>query len=375
MNKNKQHLLHLDCLRGLSALLVCMGHLRNIFFIDFNEILVVDSFLVKFFYFITSLGHQAVMIFFVLSGFLVGGSVIKNLDNFSFKKYLTNRITRLWVVLIPCLFLTLIIDELLLSNYPELLQGMYRNVINSGPSESYSQTLMTLMGNIFFLQTIFVKTYGTLEPVWSLANEFWYYILFPLVLIILDFKKKYNLILKSFYTIFLLIILYLLPIEITKYFLIWCLGVFAFYIYDQKKSSYHKFNFLLSSILLILTLIISKLKFLSLFNSDLLISLTVSYLIVVCPKINLDQNKISKLFKNVIIHLSNISYTLYLIHFPICMLIFCYIIKFEKIYLDLPNFFSYLFYLTIIISFSYIFWFMFEKNTNLIRDIIYRKIF
>ena len=375
MNKNKQHLLHLDYLRGLSALLVCMGHLRNVFFVDYNDVLVVDSFVVKFFYFITSLGHQAVMIFFVLSGFLVGGSIIKNLDNFNFKKYLTNRITRLWVVLIPCLFLTLLIDELLLSNYPELLQGMYRNVINSGPSENYSQTLMTLMGNIFFLQTIFVKTYGTLEPVWSLANEFWYYILFPLILIILNFNNKYNFIFRSFYIILLLIILYLLPTDITKYFLIWCFGVFAFYIYDQKKGSFHKFNFLLSLILLISTLILSKLKFLSLFNSDLLISLTVSYLIVVCPKINLDQNKISKLFKNVIIHLSSISYTLYLIHFPICMVIFCYVIKFEKIYLNLANFFSYLFFLSIIIFIAYLFWFMFERNTNLIRGLIYKKIF
>ena len=375
MNKNKQHLLHLDYLRGLSALLVCMGHLRNVFFVDYNDVLAVNSFLVKFFYFITILGHQAVMIFFVLSGFLVGGSIIKNLDNFNFKKYLTNRITRLWVVLIPCLFLTLVIDQLLLSSNPELLQAKYRNIINSGPSENYSQTLMTLMGNIFFLQTIFVKTYGTLEPVWSLANEFWYYILFPLILIIIDFKNKYNLILKSLYTIFLLIILYFLPIEIIKYFLIWCFGVFAFYIYDQKKSNYHKFNFLLSLILLVSTLILSKLKILSLFNSDLLISLTVSYLIVVCPKINLEQNKILKLFKNVIIHLSNISYTLYLIHFPICMLIFCYVIKFEKIYLNLSNFFSYLFFLSIIILIAYLFWFMFEKNTNLIRGIIYRKIF
>ena len=375
MNKNKQYLLHLDFLRGLSALLVCMGHLRNVFFVNYNEVLVVDSYLINFFYFITSLGHEAVMVFFVLSGFLVGGSVIKNLDNFNFKKYLTNRITRLWVVLIPCLFITLIIDQLILSNYPEFLQGNYRSIINSGPSESYSDTFMTFIGNVFFLQNIFVKTYGTLGPIWSLANEFWYYILFPLILIILNFDNKYNFIFRSFYIILLLIILYLLPTDITKYFLIWCFGVFAFYIYDQKKGSFHKFNFLLSLILLISTLILSKLKFLSLFNSDLLISLTVSYLIVVCPKINLDQNKISKLFKNVIIHLSNISYTLYLVHFPICMLIFCYIIKFEKMHLDLPNFFSYLFYLTIIISFSCIFWFIFEKNTNLIRDIIYRKIF
>ena len=375
MNKNKQYLLHLDFLRGLSALLVCMGHLRNVFFVNYNEVLVVDSYLINFFYFITSLGHEAVMVFFVLSGFLVGGSVIKNLDNFNFKKYLTNRITRLWVVLIPCLFITLIIDQLILSNYPEFLQGNYRSIINSGPSESYSDTFMTFIGNVFFLQNIFVKTYGTLGPIWSLANEFWYYILFPLILIILNFDNKYNFIFRSFYIILLLIILYLLPIEITKYFIIWCIGVFTFYIYNQKKKDYYSFNFVLSIILLISTLILSKLKVLSLFNSDLLISLTVSYLIVVCPKINLDQNKVTKSIRNAFIYLSNISYTLYLIHFPICMVIFCYIIKFEKIYLNLANFFSYLFFLSIIIFIAYLFWFMFERNTNLIRGLIYKKIF
>jgi peptidoglycan/LPS O-acetylase OafA/YrhL len=126
---------------------------------------------------------------------------------------------------------------------------------------------------------------------------------------------------------------------------------------------------------LISTLILSKLKVLSLFNSDLLISLTVSYLIVVCPKINLDQNKVTKSIRNAFIYLSNISYTLYLIHFPICMFIFCYIIKFEKIYLNLASFFSYLFFLSIIIFIAYLFWFMFERNTNLIRGLIYKKIF
>lgn len=372
---NNEHLLHLDYLRGLSALLVCMGHLRNIFFVNFNEILVIDSFLVKFFYFITSLGHQAVMIFFVLSGFLVGGSVIKNINNFNFKKYIVNRITRLWVVLIPCLFLTFIIDQLILSNYPELLQGKYRNIINSGPSENYSLTLKTFLGNIFFLQTIFVKTYGTLGPVWSLANEFWYYVLFPLILIIMDFKKKLNLSLKFLYIIFLIIVLYLLPIKITQYFLIWSFGVFAFYIYDKRKINYHWFNFLTSLILLISTLILSKLKLLSLFSSDLLISLAVSYLIVVCPKINLDQNKKTNYIRSAFIHLSNISYTLYLVHFPFCMVIFCYVLKFEKIYFNLTNFFSYLFFLLIIIFITYLFWLIFEKNTYLIRSKIYKKIF
>jgi peptidoglycan/LPS O-acetylase OafA/YrhL len=37
------------------------------------------------------------------------------------------------------------------------------------------------VGNVFFLQTIVVPTFGSNGPLWSLANEFWYYMLFPAI--------------------------------------------------------------------------------------------------------------------------------------------------------------------------------------------------
>lgn len=45
--------------------------------------------------------------------------------------------------------------------------------------------LWTAVGNSMFLQTIFVPTLGSNGALWSLANEFWYYALFPLGLIAL----------------------------------------------------------------------------------------------------------------------------------------------------------------------------------------------
>jgi peptidoglycan/LPS O-acetylase OafA/YrhL len=45
-----------------------------------------------------------------------------------------------------------------------------------------SLTLPAFIGNMFFLQTIAVPTFGSNGALWSLANEFWYYILFPLAL-------------------------------------------------------------------------------------------------------------------------------------------------------------------------------------------------
>ena len=64
--------LWLDLLRGLSALVVCLGHLRNAILVDGSD-LIHPSITLKAFYFITGFGHQAVMVFFVLSGYFVGG--------------------------------------------------------------------------------------------------------------------------------------------------------------------------------------------------------------------------------------------------------------------------------------------------------------
>ena len=43
----------------------------------------------------------------------------------------------------------------------------------------------TFWGNLVFLQTILVPTYGTNALLWSLANEFWYYMLFPLLAVLI----------------------------------------------------------------------------------------------------------------------------------------------------------------------------------------------
>lgn len=59
----------LDFLRWVSAFLVLTGHVRAMFFPPYEKLLSADI-LTKVFYLITGFGHQAVMVFFVLSGFL-----------------------------------------------------------------------------------------------------------------------------------------------------------------------------------------------------------------------------------------------------------------------------------------------------------------
>jgi peptidoglycan/LPS O-acetylase OafA/YrhL len=143
-----------------------------------------DSF-VNAFYLLTGLGHQAVMIFFALSGFLVGGKALDDIlaQRFSWPRYLLRRLTRLWIVIVPALALTLLFDTLGAILAPNGgYDGRYYDLYASGPHipEGTDHSIAALLGNLAFVQTIAAPIFGSNGPIWSLANEFWYYIVFPL---------------------------------------------------------------------------------------------------------------------------------------------------------------------------------------------------
>jgi peptidoglycan/LPS O-acetylase OafA/YrhL len=62
----------LHFLRWISALTVLVWHLVVFLFVPYSQ-LQSPGVLLKMFYWATGFGHQAVLVFFVLSGFLVGG--------------------------------------------------------------------------------------------------------------------------------------------------------------------------------------------------------------------------------------------------------------------------------------------------------------
>src|SRR4051794_11743249 len=98
---------HLNLVRAASAGAVFLGHARNIFFEDYSSI-SDPSAVCRAFYFLAGFGHQAVIIFFVLSGLLIAPAVTKDvrLGRWSWRIYSVNRLVRLQLVLIPCLLLT-----------------------------------------------------------------------------------------------------------------------------------------------------------------------------------------------------------------------------------------------------------------------------
>jgi peptidoglycan/LPS O-acetylase OafA/YrhL len=70
------------------------------------------TWLILAFFFATRLGHEAVMVFFVLSGFLVDGKIIGRLVKGSFRlpEYALDRTTRILIPLVPARIFTAAID-------------------------------------------------------------------------------------------------------------------------------------------------------------------------------------------------------------------------------------------------------------------------
>jgi len=191
---------HLDALRGLAAFSVMISHWRDLFFVDYPDFYSHNLF-VKAGFLITGLGHQWVIVFFVLSGYLVGGSVIRAVrdDRWSWNGYLLIRFTRLYVVLLPALLLGGTADWIG-THLPgtDAIYSGHAGLHEFSSDVRPAMTLPTMAANALFLQTISlpgmhgkaIPTFGSNGPLWSLANEFWYYIAFPLIVLALTRRRR-----------------------------------------------------------------------------------------------------------------------------------------------------------------------------------------
>jgi peptidoglycan/LPS O-acetylase OafA/YrhL len=85
----------------------------------------------------------------------------------------------------PGLVLTALLDRLGMSLHRAPAVALYTGLSGNHVLEDgrVVSSLPVAVGNLFFLQGVSVPTFGTDGALWSLANEFWYYMLFPLVLV------------------------------------------------------------------------------------------------------------------------------------------------------------------------------------------------
>ncbi len=223
---NKE-LLALDLIRGLAAFVVMAGHLRAFIFTSFANVTHANPAL-RAFYLLTSFGHDAVIVFFVLSGFLVGRHVRERFvaGRWSWRGYAVRRLTRLWIVLIPALVLTGAFDWVGIHVlHGEFYSGSLSGVYHCGPELGAPNYAVSTFGlNLIFLQTVVAPTFGSNGPLWSLANRsFEYYVIFPLGFLATR-RPARGFFARVAYALAALVLCWILPTVLVAYGLVWLLG-------------------------------------------------------------------------------------------------------------------------------------------------------
>jgi peptidoglycan/LPS O-acetylase OafA/YrhL len=332
LNNNQSDLLNF--LRGSAALLVLIAHVQQILISPTwypHKELNVDLYLVAY----RHLGGFGVMAFFVLSGFLIYLSIANNIYStstrkFNIKKYMYSRLMRLYPPLIVstilCFFIYIIIELLGLSVAAEFSTGHELYIARKDISINWIDTI----GSLFFLNTIIpeIKSPSINGPLWSLAHEFWYYIV--AAFIIASYKSK----------------LFIIPLFITCCFLyfnvnefwfyglfVWFSGFYAAFVYRNKEN-------VVVTYFNVFILVIFFCVWMSMFyyspesyfcnnRQKFFFGLTLSALLPVLIDSRAFLEKLNHFkFYKLVASVSPYAYTLYLIHFPLLLLTFVILNRF-----------------------------------------------
>ena len=315
------------------------------------------------------------MVFFVLSGFFVGGSVLSKGSNFKFTPYLEARITRLWIVLIPALFLTACVDSITGMVNSEAIAGGLNAMWNSGPPPDgqHSIGIIRFLANCFFLQTVTTPVYGSNAPLWSLANEFWYYLLFPLIVVAFSLTSNRASVSRKLCSLSaVFIILLFLPWKISSLFWIWLLGALLWWINAKRSLPSSKRLAGLTFAGFMGSLVYSQLpsiQALARVDPDGVIA--ISFFAFALTLINIPFPAGPKnLFKRTALALSEVSYSLYLFHFPVALLITIYFYDANQMQPTVNVVCQFVGWFALILAGSGIFWWLFESRTKELRAIV-----
>jgi peptidoglycan/LPS O-acetylase OafA/YrhL len=186
--------LYLDVVRFVAALLVLLYHANWIY----RPGLLI-----------TSLGHEAVVIFFVLSGFVI--AYVADTREQDFRGFLLARAARILSVAIPAIILTGMLDA----------AGYHINeAVYPEGYRAWDLPLIRVITSTLFLNEIWLLGIQlfTNVPYWSLNYEVWYYVLFG----ILFFYRG-----KGSRIVFVLVCILLGP-KILLLLPVWWLGVWIY---------------------------------------------------------------------------------------------------------------------------------------------------
>ncbi len=289
----------LDAIRLTASLTVAFVHARAIWFKEKDYDFIPDH-----------LAHGSVIIFFVLSGYVIAYTT--GIKKRTLNEYAAARLSRLYSVVLPALFFTIIVSVALLLGKP-------------GPMSEYSlhNSPWRYIISLLFCNEIWLLSAAPLlnGVIWSLSYEFWFYTIFGCWLYRNNHKTG---------MLFLLITILIAGPKILLMMLIWLLGAAAYRLPKPKISP------ALSNILIAVAMIISvilmlvlpgipypvnasKLYWASSFVSDFIDALFIAFAFWLLPltKSNVAVgDKVSEFRK-----IADLTFPIYMFHYPCLVLI------------------------------------------------------
>lgn len=156
---DKSYSLFLDLIRFLAALAVLFHHAE------------IDQFKVKWLSPVASFGHDAVIVFFILSGFVI--SYVADTKERTWQAFTASRLARILSVSLPAISLTALLI-FISDNFSTRLPDLAPN---------HSQWTVLINSIIFLNQTTLSGDILVFNgPYWSINYEVWYYIIFGIAL-------------------------------------------------------------------------------------------------------------------------------------------------------------------------------------------------
>lgn len=379
VRQSTQGSVHLDALRGAAALLVFINHTRALYFPGTHETQTTSA--------VTTSGTsqimpeqfgeikiagEAVIIFFVLSGYLVGGSVIRSLrrGSWSWSNYLVKRLTRLYVVLIPALAIGLGLD--CLGSHVFGAGSVYTSPPGIGIVTTFNLMVRlrwtVFAGNLLFLEGIRVPIAGTNVSLWSLANEFWYYLVFPMLCLTAMAGRRIGE--RILWCLLAIVTLCFVGKAIAVLFLIWLMGAAVSVLPRKVRISKVKRLSAASLLLLLLLMLSVRIARWPTLPADLVIGLATSLLIYLL--VQQTQESKNTVYRRVAGFFSHISYSLYLFHLPIAMFLAGILNTPWYPWISSPRYvLAFLAADSGIVVCVYGLWWLFERNTDFIRRFVF----
>ncbi|CAN5300153.1 hypothetical protein BH11PSE2_BH11PSE2_02790 [soil metagenome] len=336
-----------------------MCHLRDVFFAPFSQTESASTAFKAIFYALTRTGQEAVMLFFVISGFLVGGSCIRRLrlGTFSASRYTLDRLSRIYVPLLPVLLLTFAIMWLFTGHHDTV----------------------SLLINLFSLQGVLGEPLEGDGALWSLSYEVWFYVLAG-ALCVLFGRRSLGAGLVAFFLFGLVFAVFtrLLP----GYLFVWGFGACAFCLPRPQP----RLAILIGVFALVVSLSGVALMQLTIASDQvdsgrwatinpmlgvLVCSIGLS-LVVYLASFGRTGGSGTKLNQRVGAFLASFSYTLYLVHLPIHFVFRELGLIRIHTSLDARSLLEYMATLAVILTMSYGLYWCAERHTGRVRSLLYR---